>query len=350
MISQNDLDDLIQAGQSALTAAGSLSTLDEIEAEVVGKKSKFIELSKQLGGMSVDEKKQWGAAINSAKSQLVALASARREELSAVERLKVLESERLDLNEVVGDIPTGHLHVVTQAQMELEDVFIGMGFEVVEGPEVESDWNNFEALNFKPGHPARNAQDSFHVDTAEDGQAVLRTHTSPMQIRSMTKGSEFYREPPIYIVIPGATYRRDTADARHLPYFHQIEGLVVDKGISFADLAGTIETFIHGYFGANIETRFRPASFPFTEPSAEFEITCYFCSGVGCRVCSNVGWIELGGAGMVDPNVFVNCGLDPEVWTGFAFGFGIDRLPMMRHGIDDLRRLIENDVRFVSQF
>jgi phenylalanyl-tRNA synthetase alpha chain len=220
-----------------------------------------------------------------------------------------------------------------------------MGFVVAEGPEVESDWHNFEALNMPPAHPARSGFDTLYLTWGEPESTLLRTHTSPVQIRLMRS-----QPPPVYAVMPGRVYRKDTPDARHTPSFSQIEGLVVDRDITFADLAGTIDTFTTAYFGPSIHARLRPAYFPFTEPSAEFEITCTICGGTGCRTCSQTGWIELGGCGMVHPNVFRHVGLDPEEWSGFAFGFGIDRLAQMRHEIADMRVLADNDVRFTTQF
>jgi phenylalanyl-tRNA synthetase alpha chain len=220
-----------------------------------------------------------------------------------------------------------------------------MGYAVAEGPEAETDWRNFEALNLPPGHPARSMWDTFYLRLEPPGSTLLRTHTSPVQIRVMQA-----QPPPIFIVAPGRCYRRETPDARHLPVFHQIEGLVVDRGISFADLSGTIEAFTTAYFGPEIHSRLRPSFFPFTEPSAEYEINCTICRGAGCRTCSGTGWVELGGAGMVDPAVFAAVGIDDEEWSGFAFGFGIDRCAQMRHGIADMRVLLENDIRFLSQF
>ena len=239
----------------------------------------------------------------------------------------------------------GHLHLITQTRDRLEDVFVGMGFTVAEGPEVENDWYNFEALNIPEAHPARGMWDTLYVDLGDPETILLRTHTSPVQIRVMEK-----EPPPIYIVAPGRVYRQDTADASHLPVFNQIEGLVVDRGISFGDLAGTLEAFTTAYFGESIHSRLRPSYFPFTEPSAEYDINCVFCEGSGCRTCGQTGWLELGGCGMVHPNVFAAVGLDPEEWSGFAFGFGIERLALMRHGVDDIRELIVNDVRFLEQF
>ncbi len=234
---------------------------------------------------------------------------------------------------------------MTQTRHELEDTFVAMGFAVAEGPEAETDWYNFEALNMPPAHPARGMWDTLYLRLGPPETVLLRTHTSPVQIRLMES-----QPPPIYAVMPGRCYRRDTPDARHLPVFHQIEGLVVDRGITFGDLAGTIEAFTNAYFGPGMHSRLRPSYFPFTEPSAEFEVTCPICAGAGCRTCSGSGWIELGGCGLVDPNVFAAVGIDPEIYSGFAFGFGIDRLAQVRVGLADMRTLLDNDVRFLEQF
>jgi phenylalanyl-tRNA synthetase alpha chain len=265
-----------------------------------------------------------------------------------------MAASRLDLTEYVpgsatAPVSRGHLHLVSQTRDALEDVFVGMGFEVAEGPEIESDWYNFGALNIPPAHPARGMWDTFYLNLGEPESTLLRTHTSPVQIHLMER-AVLDGTLPIHSVMPGRCYRRDTPDARHLAVFHQIEGLVVDRGITFADLAGTIETFTSAYFGPDIHSRLRPAYFPFTEPSAEFEVTCAICRGDGCRTCSQTGWIELGGCGMVDPAVFASVGIDADEWTGFAFGFGIDRCAQMRHQIADMRALIENDIRFLRQF
>jgi phenylalanyl-tRNA synthetase alpha chain len=230
-------------------------------------------------------------------------------------------------------------------QQELEEVFVGLGYEVAEGPEVETDWYNFEALNMPPAHPARSMWDTLYVKLGRPEEVVLRTHTSPVQIRVMES-----RQPPVYTVMPGRCYRRDTLDARHSPVFHQIEGLVVDRGITFGDLAGTIDAFTRAYFGPGHTSRLRPSYFPFTEPSAEFEVTCFVCDGAGCSVCSRTGWLELGGCGMVDPNVFRAVGYDSETYTGFAFGFGLERMAMVRYGVEHIKSFFENDVRFLEQF
>jgi phenylalanyl-tRNA synthetase alpha chain len=254
-------------------------------------------------------------------------------------------NDRVDLTIGGRGYRRGHLHPVTRIWRELEDVFVGMGYRVAEGPEVELDWYNFEALNFPPGHPARAMQDTLYVKLGKPEEVMLRTHTSPVQVRVMET-----RRPPIYIVAPGRTFRRDTLDARHSPVFHQIEGLAVDRGITLGDLLGTIEAFIHALFGPNIQARFTPSFFPFTEPSAEFAMTCVFCEGAGCTVCSRTGWVELGGCGMVDPNVFEAVNIDPEEYTGFAFGFGIDRLAQLLYGIDHVKNIWDGDIRFAAQF
>jgi phenylalanyl-tRNA synthetase alpha chain len=343
------IDDIRAAKDAALeriATSASVQDVATLATELLGKRGALAQLKTRLGSLAtVDEKKAAGQALNEATSDAAAALEARRAELTADERAARVEAERLDLTEYAGKPTRGHPHLVTQAWERLEDVFVGLGFQVAEGPEVETDWYNFEALNMPPAHPARSMWDTLYVRLGEAESTLLRTHTSPVQIRVMQS-----QPPPIYIVAPGRCYRRDTPDARHLPVFHQIEGLVVDRGITFGDLAGTIEAFTSAYFGPNIHSRLRPSFFPFTEPSAEFEVSCIFCEGRGCRVCSQSGWIELGGCGMVDPNVFAAVGIDPEEYSGFAFGFGIDRCAMMRHDIDDIRHFIANDIRFLEQF
>jgi phenylalanyl-tRNA synthetase alpha chain len=333
---------------------GSAATLDELraaETEVLGKRSAFAQLNGQLRHLSPSDRKAKGQALNEVRRRLEEAAASRRAVLEAAERERRLADERLDLTEVwrvpppAGIPDRGHLHLVTQTRDELEDTFVSMGFSVVEGPEAETDWYNFEALNMPPDHPARGMWDTLYLKLGEPETVLLRTHTSPVQIHLMET-----QKPPIYAVMPGRCYRRDTPDARHLPVFHQIEGLVVDRGIAFGDLAGTIEAFTNAYFGPGMHSRLRPSFFPFTEPSAEFEVTCPICGGKGCRTCSGSGWIELGGCGMVDPNVFAAVGIDPEEYSGFAFGFGIDRLAQVRTGLDDMRILLDNDLRFLKQF
>jgi phenylalanyl-tRNA synthetase alpha chain len=334
-----------EEARSRIASAGSLDALRQVETEVLGKKAALTTMKKQLGALDADQRRSVGQALNAARQAIESEIAVRSADLERAARSERLEAERLDLTEATHRLRRGHLHLITQTRDRLEDVFLGMGFTVAEGPEVENDWYNFEALNIPEAHPARGMWDTLYVDLGDPETILLRTHTSPVQIRVMESDP-----PPIYIVAPGRVYRQDTADASHLPVFHQIEGLVVDRGITFGDLAGTLEAFTTAYFGASIHSRLRPSYFPFTEPSAEYDINCIFCEGSGCRTCGQTGWLELGGCGMVHPNVFSAVGLDPEQWSGFAFGFGIERLALMRHGVDDIRELIVNDVRFLEQF
>jgi len=328
-----------------IAGARSLDDVRALDTELLGKKSALNAFKKRLGGLDADERRSVGHALNQARDAIRSVLDEREALLLSAERAEQIVRETLDLTELVPTQRRGHLHLVTQSRDRLEDVFVGMGFTVAEGPEVETDWYNFGALNIPASHPARGMWDTLYVDLGEPESTLLRTHTSPVQIRTMQD-----TEPPIYSIMPGRVFRRDTADASHMPVFHQIEGLVVDKGISFADLAGTLEAFTTAFFGGAIHSRLRPSYFPFTEPSAEYDINCVFCEGKGCRTCGQTGWLELGGCGMVHPNVFTAVGYDPEQWTGFAFGFGIDRLALMRHGVDDIRELFTNDVRFLEQF
>jgi len=321
-------------GLAAIAAADSADALRVIDAELLGKTSPLSQLKASMRDVAPEQRKQLGQALNDARSALETALADRRAQLDAAARRAQLSAEQLDLSEVVVDRRIGHHHLITQTREMLEDAFVGLGFTIAEGPEVETDWYNFEALNMPEGHPARSMWDTLYLDAGEPETILLRTHTSPVQVRTMMR-----QEPPIYIVAPGRSFRSDTADATHLPVFHQIEGLVVDRGITFADLAGTIEAFVKVLYGDDRTTRLRPSYFPFTEPSAEFDMTT--ASGE---------WVELGGCGMVNPNVLRHCGLDPEEWSGFAFGFGIERMAMQRHGLDDIREFVTNDIRFLSQF
>lgn len=350
----DQLDSTIEALVSAIGALDDLAALVEAEPQIVGRRSPLADLQRALGQLAPEARAEAGQRLQESRRRIEALFSTRRSELESAARAERLERDRLDLGDVVvanarTPLRAGHPGLVSVTQRELEDVFVAMGFEVHEGPEVESDWYNFEALNMPPAHPARGMWDTFYVELGEPETVVLRTHTSPSQIRLM-EAAVANGSLPIHAVMPGRCYRRDTPDARHLAVFHQIEGLIVDRGIAFSDLAGVIESFTRAYFGPDITSRLRPAFFPFTEPSAEFEITCTICRGKGCRTCSQTGWIELGGCGMVDPAVFEAVGLDPDEWSGFAVGFGIDRCAQMRHEIADMRLLVENDRRFVEQF
>jgi phenylalanyl-tRNA synthetase alpha chain len=330
----DQLEALTAQARDRVAAASTLEALAAAESDVLGKAAPLTQARRDLAGLQPDQRKDAGRALNEARQQVEAVVVARRGELAAAERRVRLEAERLDLTEVPRDVTVGHAHLVTQAWEELEDVFVGMGFRIAEGPEVETDWMNFDALNIPQGHPARDGFDTLYVEHGQPGSTLLRTHTSPVQIRTMLT-----QEPPVYIVAPGRVFRRDTADATHMPVFHQIEGLVVDRGISLADLAGTLEAFTTAYFGPGFTSRLRPSYFPFTEPSAEYDIQR-----------PDGTWLELGGCGMVHPNVLRAVGIDPEEWSGFAFGFGIDRMPLLKYGVDDLREFFSNDVRFLSQF
>jgi len=338
-------------GRRRVEAAAGLDDVRAVETAVLGRKSPLAKVSAAMGGLAAADRRQVGQAMQEARGRLATLLEQRRAAFEAEDRERRIREERLDLTEIMvhpgaaSVADRGHLNLVTQTRDELEDTFIAMGFEVAEGPEAETDWYNFEALNMPPAHPARGMWDTLYLKLGEPETILLRTHTSPVQIHLMEA-----QKPPIYAVVPGRCYRRDTPDARHLPVFHQVEGLVVDHGITFGDLAGTIEAFTTAFFGPDIHSRLRPSYFPFTEPSAEYEVTCPICAGAGCRTCSGSGWIELGGCGMVDPNVFGAVGIDPEEYTGFAFGFGIDRLAQVRQGIEDMRILLDNDLRFLTQF
>lgn len=339
-----DPDVLVSSALGQLATITTLAALDELQTELLGKRSALARAHQGLVALDPGQRPEAGRRLNEARRLIESHLADKRGELEQGERAVRLDADRLDLTEVVAPRGRGRLHVVQRTRDELEDVLVGMGFVVAEGPEAETDWYNFEALHMPPAHPARGMWDTLYLELGDPETVMLRTHTSPVQVHLMeTQG------PPIYAVMPGKCYRRDTPDARHIPTFHQIEGLVVDRGISFADLAGTIETFTTAYFGPDIHSRLRPSYFPFTEPSAEYEVTCTICKGKGCRTCSQTGWIELGGCGMVDPAVFAAVGIDADEWTGFAFGFGIDRCAQMRHEIPDMRVFFDNDVRVLRQ-
>ena len=340
------LDAALREVHGAVESAESLEALEEISRRFLGRRSPAGEVNEAIKSLSPDERPAAGQAVGAYRARVAEVVDARRELLRGAAAAAGAEHERLDLTVGGHGRVRGHLHLVTQMQRELEDIFVGLGYRVAEGPEVEDDWHNFEALNIPPAHPARSMQDTIYVQLGNEEQVLLRTHTSPVQIRTMEAN-----EPPIYVVAPGRTYRNDPLDARHSPVFHQIECLAVDRNLTMADLFGTIEAFVRRLFDdESVRTRFRSDFFPYTEPSAELAVSCVFCHGDGCRVCSHTGWIELGGCGMVDPNVFVAVGYDPEEWQGFAFGFGLERLAMIRYGINEIRTFVENDVRFLARY
>ena len=332
------VEEAVETALKSIASATDAAGVSAAANAAVGKKGTLAALKKTLSGVAdVETRRTLGALLNDAMTRVEEAAADRRADLRRGAIAEQVASERWDLTEVAlrsdGD-RRGRLHLVTQATERLEDVFVGLGFQIAEGPEVESDFYNFEALNMPPSHPARSMWDTLFVESGEPGSVVLRTHTSPVQIRVMQEWP-----PPIYAVMPGRVFRRDTPDATHMPVFHQIEGLVVDRGITFADLAGTIEAFTRAFFGGDFTSRLRPSYFPFTEPSAEFDIRR-----------PDGTWIELGGCGMVHPSVLRAGGLDPDEWSGFAFGFGIDRMAKERHGVEDLRDMYSDDVRFTGQF
>jgi len=333
-----------EAARAAVAGADAPDALDAIEREWLGRKSPAAEVNEAIKTFAAEERPRAGQAVGAYRAAIGEAVAARRTELEAAAGTHA--GPALDLTLGGHGLRRGHLHLVTRIRRELEDIFVGLGYRVAEGPEVEDDWHNFEALNIPPAHPARSMQDTLYVKLGAAEQVMLRTHTSPVQIRTMET-----QAPPIYVVAPGRTYRNETLDARHSPAFHQMECLAVDRGLTMADLFGTIEAFARRLFDdESVRTRFRSDYFPYTEPSAELAVSCVFCGGAGCRVCSYTGWIELGGCGMVDPNVFVAVGIDPEQWQGFAFGFGLERIAMIRYGIDEIRTFFDNDLRFLEQY
>lgn len=336
----NELEDLSEAASQAISNAESLVVLDELRVEFLGKKGSITSLLKGLGKLPGDERPKAGAIINEAKEKLQTLINERKLVLENSALAARMAEERIDVTLPGRNSSVGGLHPITRTIQRIENFFVRAGYEVATGPEIEDDYHNFEALNIPAHHPARAMHDTFYIDQ----KTVLRTHTSPVQIRTMEQ-----QEPPIRVICPGRVYRCDS-DLTHTPMFHQVEGLVIDKDISFADLKGTVGQFLKAFFETDLPVRFRPSYFPFTEPSAEIDIRCTSCVGEGCRICSRTGWLEVAGCGMVHPNVFESCGIDNEQYTGFAFGMGVERLAMLRYGVTDLRMFFENDVRFLKQF
>jgi len=335
-----DLARLTDEALAAIRASGDLSSLDAARVHWLGKKGMLTEQLKALGALPAAERPAAGQRINEAKARVQDAIEARRGALERAAVEQALAAGRIDVSLPGRGETRGTLHPVTLARQRIEALFRNAGFSVEAGPEIEDDFHNFTALNLPPDHPARAMHDTFYFP---DGR-LLRTHTSPVQVRTMME-----RPPPLALIAPGRVYRCDH-DLTHSPMFHQVEGLVVDEGVSFANMKAALHDFLQGFFERDLALRLRPSYFPFTEPSAEVDITCVFCDGRGCRVCKQTGWLEVAGCGMVHPNVFRECGLDAERWTGYAFGFGIDRLAMLRYGVDDLRLFFENDLRFLRQF
>lgn len=318
-----------------------LKELNELRVKYLGKKGELTLILRGMGGLSPEERPVIGSLVNELREKIENLIQEKEKEFKNQELLKRLENENIDVTEPSKKVNLGSLHPITRIIEEVEEIFLGMGYEIADGPEVEKAIYNFDKLNTPPDHPARDVQDTFYITD----DIVLRSQTSPVQARVMEN-----QKPPIKIICPGAVYRSDSVDATHSPVFHQVEGLVVDKNISMADLKGTLEMFAKRCLGENTKIRFRPHHFPFTEPSAEADVSCFVCGGKGCRVCKGEGWIELLGCGEVHPNVLRNCGIDPDIYSGFAFGFGVERIAMAKYGIEDMRLLFENDIRFLKQF
>ncbi len=336
----NELKDIRRQAEKEISKADSQHELNMLKSRFLGKKSKVVAALKQMGSLSPEERPAYGKVVNQIKGEIQDLISQKAEELKKREYEKALYSQKIDLTMPGRKPQLGTLHPIIKAWRELEDIFLSMGFQIAEGFDVEDEFHNFDALNTPPDHPARELSDTFYIKD----DVLLRTQTSTVQVRVMQK-----YKPPIKIIAPGRCYRNDN-DASHSPAFHQVEGLVVDEDITFADLKDILHIFVHRMFGREIDSRFRPHFFPFTEPSAEMDISCVNCGGSGCNVCKQSGWLELGGAGMVDPNVFDMLDIDSEKFTGYAFGLGIDRIAMLKYRIPDMRMLFENDVRFLKQF
>ena len=336
----DELTGLVNEAEKLISEAADIQALDQVRVQFLGKKGSFTDLMKGLGKLSAEERPAAGQAINKAKGAVQQAIEARKQTLKDAALNARLESEKLDVTLPGRGQQSGGLHPVTLTLQRIEELFSQLGFTTKEGPEIEDDFHNFEALNIPETHPARAMHDTFYFDA----KTLLRTHTSPVQVRTMEN-----EQPPLRVNAPGRVYRCDS-DLTHTPMFHQVEGLMVDENVSFADLKGILDDFLRNFFEADLAVRFRPSYFPFTEPSAEADIQCVMCGGEGCRVCSHTGWLEVLGCGMVHPEVFKHVGIDSEKYTGFAFGMGVERLAMLRYGVNDLRLFFENDLRFLQQF
>ena len=338
---QAQLNKILEEAKEQLQQAASVSDVDEIRVKLLGKKGKLTEILRGMGKLSPEERKTTGQMANSVRSEIEGLLKRRFADMKSAAKEAKFKLEKLDVTEPGKEVTLGVKHPLTITIEEISKVFMSMGFSIAEGPEVETVFNNFDALNAGPDHPSRDMSDTFYI--TED--ILLRTQTSPVQVRTLMK-----TKPPIKVISPGRCFRCDTPDATHSPMFHQIEGLVVDEGITMADLKGTLDSFAKQLFGTETRTKFRPHHFPFTEPSAEMDVSCFKCGGKGCRVCKGSGWIEVLGCGMVHPHVLKVGGLDTEKYTGFAFGMGVERAAMLKYGVDDIRLFYENDMRFINQF
>ncbi len=338
---QEKLLNLQEAALNEIKDTSSIEAVESLRVKYLGKKGEITAILKEMGKLSAEERPVIGQVANKVRESIEGSISSKKEELKAIEKQKKLAEEVIDVTMPAKSVKVGKKHPISQIIDEVSEIFMGMGFSIAEGPEVETVENNFDALNAPIDHPSRDMSDTFYINS----ELLLRTQTSPVQVRTM-KGQEL----PIKIIAPGRCFRFDAPDATHSPMFHQIEGLVVGKDVTMAQLKGTLDMFVKKLFGENTKTKFRPHNFPFTEPSAEVDVTCFKCQGEGCPMCKQEGWIEILGAGMVHPNVLRNCGIDPEVYSGFAFGMGVDRITMLKYEIDDIRLLFENDMRFLDQF
>lgn len=342
-----ELNPILQSAPGRISGSETLEQLDEIEAELIGRASVLAGLQRGMGKLPHDQKPIVGKALQEARTELVSILADRRATLERKTADALLADDRVDVTLRAVSLPQGNIHLIQQTIDEISDIFVALGYAVADGPEAERSTYNFDALNTPPTHPARAESDTMYLEFAELDSVLLRTQTSPMQVRWMQN-----HEPPVHVVVPGKVYRSDTIDASHLPVFHQVEGLAVDTDITFADLKGTLAHFAREFLGPKTKVRLRPHFFPFTEPSAELDASCFNCDGgePTCRVCRGAGWMELAGCGMVDPNVFSYVDYDHNEVTGFAFGIGVERTAMARHGINDIRQFIENDLRFLGQF
>jgi phenylalanyl-tRNA synthetase alpha chain len=343
-----ELEEALSGAAARVEGAGTFEELEKVESALLGKQSTVGAVRRSMGSLDPSERPQVGARLNEVTTQIDGLIARRRADLSQMDELHRLTGDRIDVTLEAVRFPRGSLHLIQQTIDEVVDIFVGLGYQMTSGPEADLSWYNFDALNTPPTHPSRLESDTMYLDFGDPAdELLLRTQTSPSQVRWMQQN-----KPPVYVVVPGKVYRTDTIDATHLPVFHQIEGLAVDDAITFSDLKGTLSHFAREFFGPKTKVRLRPHFFPFTEPSAELDVSCFSCDGgePGCRVCGGAGYLEMLGCGLVDPNVFEAVGYDPSKVSGFAFGMGVERLAMVRHGIQDIRHFIDNDLRFLRQF
>lgn len=338
---ESNLTEILKEAKARLQNAATLTETEEVRVSLLGKKGKLTEILRSMGSLDPEERKILGQAANRLRSEIEAMLADRFAQVKEAEKNIKFMSEKIDVTEPGKQRPLGTKHPISITIDEISKVFMSMGYSIAEGPEIETTYFNFDALNAAKNHPSRDMTDTFYVDE----NILLRTQTSPVQARTLLK-----QKPPIKIISPGRCFRVDTPDATHSPMFHQVEGLLVDEGVSMADLKGTLDTFAKQLFGADVKTNFRPHFFPFTEPSAEMDVSCFKCGGEGCRVCKGSGWIEILGCGMVHPHVLEVGGIDTEKYTGFAFGMGVERIAMLKYGVDDIRLFYENDLRFIGQF